>query len=252
MLRKVAREIGRQLDAAIHNLMTPQRMAARIANRYRDAREIRDMGAWLLTVAIVPRGCGQVLCEDGRVWPTGEPCPTCTTNRQVTSEWWRRARAWGDQLAELRARRASDTATVRATYRQRSAASDEEVLAVAAAHGPATALHVYGVYRAGPVLRAQYGHQPAAVGALLPLPRPVPPVPCHPSEEAPMPDRHGYMPAGFRTAVGRAQLEGALAIACPQPGCLAEEGQPCTTQRGRRRAPHEARTTAAETRGEES
>jgi hypothetical protein len=250
MLRKVAREIGRQLDQAAHTLMTPQRMAARIATRYRDAGPIRDMGAWLLAVAITPKGCGQPLCEDSSIWPTGEPCETCTVNRQTTSEHWRRARAWGDQLAELRARRASETAPVRATYRQRSAAPDEEVLAVAAAHGPATALHVYGVYRAGPVLRAQYGHLPAAAGAAPH--QPAAPAPLRMPEETPMPDHRGYMPAEFRRAAGRAPAEGALAIACPQPGCLAEEGQPCTTQRGRRRAPHEARTTAAETRGEES
>jgi hypothetical protein len=59
------------------------------------------------------------------------------------------------------------------------------------------------------------------------------------------------MPATFRAAIGRPAVTGALAIACPKAGCLAEPGQPCTSGRGRTRAPHEARTAAAPKRGEE-
>ncbi|MFJ3794980.1 hypothetical protein ACIPSJ_01690 [Streptomyces sp. NPDC090088] len=243
MLRRVAREIGRQLDNAAVNLMSPERMAARIASRYRDARTIGDVGAWLLAVAVVPGGCGLSLCEDGYTWPTGEPCETCAHKRQITREEWRRARAWGEQLAELRHRDLS-----KATYRERTEASDEEVLAAAAVYGPELALHRYGVLRAGELLRAAYGAHPelsavAPQSAATPSPRAI--------EEAPM--RHDYMPESFRTAVGRAPLTGALEITCPEPGCLAEEGQACQSKRGRRRAePHTARTVAAQARGEES
>jgi hypothetical protein len=60
------------------------------------------------------------------------------------------------------------------------------------------------------------------------------------------------MPDQIRAQLGRTKNTGALAIACPQAGCLAEEGQACTTGRGRRRDPHDARTTAAHTHGEET
>jgi hypothetical protein len=248
LLRRVAREIGRQLDQAATTLMTPQRMADRIATRYRDAGPIRDIAAWLLAVGIVPKGCGQPLCENGRLWPTGETCESCATNRQTTSEHWRRARELNDRLAEVRARRTTgEQLPVKATYRQRAAASDAEVLAVAAEHGPAVALHRFGVLRAGELLRAHHDQLPAAVGAA-----PAAPTAsfCRPAEETSMPDR-GYMPDQIRAQLGRTQNTGALAIACPQTGCLAEAGQPCTTGRGRRRDPHDARTTAAQTRGEE-
>ncbi|MFR0354122.1 zinc finger domain-containing protein [Streptomyces sediminimaris] len=245
MLRRVAREIGRQLDNVAHNLMTPERMAARITARYRDARTIRDVGAWLLHVAIVPQGCGLPLCEDGRTWPTGEPCETCAQKRQITSEQWRHARAWDERLAEVRAERVLE----KATYRQRSAAMDAEVLAVAAEHGPAAALHRYGVLRAGQLLRAAYGALPE-LPAAAPRPAPTVPVP-RAIKEAPM--RDDYMPAAFRAAIGRPALTGALTIACPAPGCLADEGQPCTTPRGRRRTtPHTARAAVAQLREEES
>ena len=243
LLRKVAREIGRQLDTAATTLMTPERMAARIAGRYRDAGPIRDITAWLLAVGITPRGCGQPLCEGGQLWPTGETCETCSTNRQTTSEHWRRARELNDRLTELRARRAADGEQLpaKATYRQRAQASDAEVLAVAATHGPAAALHRYGVLRAGQLLR-DHDQLPAAVGAAPAAPaasfrRPV--------EEAPMPD-HGYMPDQIRAQLGRTTNTGALAVACPQTGCLAEAGRPCTSGRGRRRDPHEARLDAAQ------
>ncbi|MFJ2007046.1 hypothetical protein [Streptomyces chartreusis] len=243
MLRRVAREIGRQLDDVTRNLMTPERMAARVAARYRDAARIEDVGAWLLAVAIVPKGCGLPLCEDGRTWPTGEQCEACALNRQVSREEWRRARAWDEQLAAVQA----EAAQPKATYRQRSAASDAEVLAVAAEHGPAAALHRYGVLRAGELLRAAYGQLPSPVA---PVAAPAPTVPAPPPaiEEAPMPD--DYMPDAFRDAVGRRGPTGALSIPCPADGCVAREGQPCTSRQGRRRAPHEDRTAAAAARAE--
>ncbi|MBK3572629.1 hypothetical protein JHN63_02075 [Streptomyces sp. MBT65] len=242
MLRRVAREIGRQLDDVAVNLVTPERMAARIATRYRDAREINDVGAWLLAVAVVPGGCGMPLCEDGYTWPTGEPCETCAHKSQIAREEWRRARAWDEQLIELRRR---DLA--KATYPERTEASDEEVLAVAAAYGPELALHRYGVLRAGELLRSAYG------AANLPVPLPPPAASPFPRATEEMPMRDDYMPPSFRASVGRAALTGALTIPCPEPGCLADEGQPCHSQRGRRRAePHSARTAAAGQRAEET
>ncbi|MFC5217283.1 hypothetical protein [Streptomyces coerulescens] len=243
MLRRVAREIGRQLDDVTRNLVTPERMSARIATRYRDAARIEDVGAWLLAVAIVPKGCGLPLCEDGRTWPTGERCEACALNRQISREQWRRARAWDEQLAAVRA----EGAQPKATYRQRSAASDAEVLAMAAEHGPAAALHRYGVLRTGQLLRATYGELPPPVAPVA-APAPPTPAPSPVIEEAPMP--HEYMPDAFRDAVGRTGPTGALSIPCPADGCVAREGQPCTTSKGRRRAPHEDRTAAAAARAE--
>ncbi|MFC7906426.1 zinc finger domain-containing protein [Streptomyces nigra] len=245
MLRRVAREIGRQLDDVTRNLVTPERMAARIAARYRDANRIKDVGAWLLAVAIVPKGCGLPLCEDGHTWPTGEPCEACALNQQTSRAQWRRAREWDAQLTTVR----ELAGQRKATFRERSAASDEEVLAVAAEHGPAAALHRYGVLRAGELLRRAYGELPELPVASVAAPGPAPARPG--VEEEFM--RDDYMPAEFRAAVGRAALTGALTVACPVSGCAAEEGQPCTSPRGRRRRePHSDRTAAADMRGEES
>ncbi|MDT0476215.1 hypothetical protein RM863_29230 [Streptomyces sp. DSM 41014] len=242
MLRRIAREIGRQLDTADHTLLTPTRMASRIAARYRDARQLEDVGAWLLTVAVRPGGCGLPLCEDGRTWPTGESCEICAQKRQITREEWRRARDWDERLAAARA----GTGAAKASYRERAAATDDEVLAVAAEQGPAAALHRYGVLRAGELLRTAYGALPE-----LPAPAAAPASPVVPAiEEAPA--RGDYLPPAVRSAVGRPDLAGALAIACPEPGCPAGEGQACTTGRGRRRGPHTARTTAAQPRESEA
>ncbi|EYT83971.1 hypothetical protein CF54_04150, partial [Streptomyces sp. Tu 6176] len=56
LLRRIARTIGHQLDATG---VSPERMAARIAARYRRTMraDIRDIGAWLLAVGIRHRGC---------------------------------------------------------------------------------------------------------------------------------------------------------------------------------------------------
>ncbi|MEW2451244.1 hypothetical protein AB0896_27425 [Streptomyces parvulus] len=163
VLRRVAREIGRQLDAGT----TPERMAARIQARYRRVSpgDIRDMGAWLLAVGITPRGCGVDSCEDGTVWPTGHPCEICAHRRQVTAAWWRHARDLEARLLELRRQREQPAAAApppgplagpvlppKKTFRQRDAASDEEILAAVAKHGQAVALHIYGHLRTLPLL----------------------------------------------------------------------------------------------------
>ncbi|MGW2170371.1 hypothetical protein ACWC1C_07545 [Streptomyces sp. NPDC001705] len=167
VLRRVAREIGRQLDTGT----TPERMAARIQARYRRVSpgDIRDMGAWLLAVGITPRGCGVDSCEDGTVWPTGHPCEICAQQRQVTAAWWRHARDLEARLLDLRRQREQPAAAPppgppgvvrpagpvlppKKTYRQRDAASDEEILAAVAEHGQAVALHIYGHLRTLPLL----------------------------------------------------------------------------------------------------
>ncbi|MEV6124413.1 hypothetical protein AB0M23_28550 [Streptomyces sp. NPDC052077] len=177
VLRRIAREIGRQLDTGI----SPERMAARIQALYGhiSPADIRDTGAWLLAVGITARGCGVPSCEDGTEWPTGRPCETCAHQRQVTTAWWRQARYWETRLQELRAQRPAPTPAPvpdrpdgeepdtggrapgaagpvlppKKTYRQRDRASDAEILAAAAEHGPAVALHLYGHLRTLPLLR---------------------------------------------------------------------------------------------------
>ena len=170
VLRRIAREIGHQLDTGI----TPARMAARIGSRYRTAMraDIRDIGAWLLSVGLVHRGCGVPSCEDGAVWPTGEPCQICAHNKQMDRAWWRQARELDARLQQLRAERWQTTELppsalprdgrpvdagplpAKATYRQRDAASDEQIRAAIAARGPETALHIYGHLRVLPLLAA--------------------------------------------------------------------------------------------------
>lgn len=270
LLRRIARAIGAQLNDGTDE----ERLAGRIERRYAlmPREDIRDIGSWLIAVGIVHHGCNTPSCEDGWVWPTGEACEVCAHQRQVQTALWRQARELDDRLRQLRAQRQEQPALPpatpatgggvagvlppKATYRQRSAASDEQVRAVIADHGPAAALHVYGPLRAGPVLRAEYGELAAAVGTEPPLPAPAPAAwrPGPMKETAPMShDRTGYMPDQIRTQLGRTKDTGPLAVACPQPGCLAEEGQSCTTGRGRRRDPHDARTTAAaQTCGEET
>ncbi|MFF9269127.1 hypothetical protein [Streptomyces rochei] len=110
VLRRVAREIGRQLDTGT----TPERMAARIQARYRSISpdDIRDMGAWLLAVGIVRRGCDDPRCEDGVIWgadpddhEAGSACRTCAHQKEATAAWWRYARDLEARLQQLRAQR---------------------------------------------------------------------------------------------------------------------------------------------------
>lgn len=211
VLRRVAREIGRQLDAGI----TPERMAARIQARYRSISpsDIRDMGAWLLAVGIIRRGCDDLRCEDGVIWgadpddhEAGSACRTCARQKEATAAWWRYARDLEARLQQMRAQsraerlreqqaeteerrhyRAAGRARAqqllelgdkplprpstllpetdelppgqplppKKTYRQRDAASDEEILAAVAEHGPAVALHLYGHLRTLPLLHGR-------------------------------------------------------------------------------------------------
>ncbi|MEU8555917.1 hypothetical protein AB0C80_18275 [Streptomyces anthocyanicus] len=177
VLRRVAREIGRQLDDGI----TPERMAARIQARYRSTSptDIRDIGAWLLAVGIVPGDCTDPRCEDGVIWgadpddhEAGGACRTCAHQQEATAAWWRYARDLEARLQQMRAQRLQAAAATRQqpdqarptetvvlppkkTYRQRDQASDEEILAAVATHGEAIALHLYGHLRTLPLLHGR-------------------------------------------------------------------------------------------------
>ncbi|GGX99064.1 zinc finger domain-containing protein [Streptomyces fructofermentans] len=231
LLRRIAREIGRQLDSDPHT--SSQRIAARITRRLQPLLrdDIRDLGAWLLSVGLPHRGCGQPWCEDGEVWPTGAPCETCADARQVQRAQWRRAREW---QAALDAQRARTTAAAelpaKATFRERAAATDAEVLAAVAEHGPVGALHRYGQLRVGPLLRT------ADIQEQLPAPAVSDPLAEPPARHVP-----GRMPDALRTAARRTPGHD-LAASCPD--CQAAAGHACTTRRGRTRAPHDARLDA--------
>ncbi|MGW5509931.1 hypothetical protein ACWEV9_19470 [Streptomyces albogriseolus] len=163
VLRRVAREIATQLDSGVSS----DRMAHRIHTRYTaQARaDIRDFGSWLLAVGIRHKGCGVPSCEDGHVWPTGEPCEICAHRRQVQRATWRQARDLEQRLLQLRAERAvadgsspggetpaAEGLPAKKTYRQRTAATDEEIRAAIAERGPEIALHLYGHLRVLPLL----------------------------------------------------------------------------------------------------
>ena len=195
VLRKIAREIGAQLDAPGGS---EERLTDRITRRYASTDTIRDMGRWLLGAALVRHGCGHPDCETGVLWPTGADCEACALNRQVARARARREqdlagrerqlqerREQQAEVLERRAYRAAGRARARLlaelgdaplprpagpaaaealearawpakkTYRQRDQASDAEILAAIAEQGPAVALHIYGHYRTLPLLNGQ-------------------------------------------------------------------------------------------------
>jgi hypothetical protein len=229
VLRQIAVLIGTELDA--NPASSSGRIADRISRRLQPVmrEDIRSMGGWLLKVGLPHRGCGLDSCEDGQVWPTGEPCEICAHAHQVQSAQWRRARELQHRLDELRARAAAADGTVlpaKASYRERDRASDEEIRLAIAEHGPIGALHIYGHLRTGPLLRAG-GYQEQL------------PLPSVPEVLAVEPLILGRMPEPVRAAVrpGAVQVQ---TSACPT--CQAGPGQACTTPRGRRRhTPHQAR-----------
>ncbi|MGW0795144.1 zinc finger domain-containing protein [Streptomyces sp. NPDC002692] len=228
VLRQIAVLIGTELDA--NPASSSDRIADRIARRLRPLmrEDIRSMGGWLLQVGLPHRGCGLDTCEDGQVWPTGEPCEICAHAAQVQRAQWKQARELQARLDELRQQAAAGTAPqlpAKATYRQRDTASDAEVRRAITEHGPAGALHIYGHLRVGPLLRAE------GVQEQLPTPA-APPVPVR---TAVVP---GRMPDEMRAAATR-PAAGERAVTCPT--CQAPPGHHCTSKRGRRRAAHEAR-----------
>lgn len=73
--RKIAQEVGRQLE----NGMDQDRLRHRLTTRFAGvmASEIRDPGRWLLGVALPRWGCGHLDCESGARWSNGERCAVC-------------------------------------------------------------------------------------------------------------------------------------------------------------------------------
>ena len=82
LLRRIAREIGAQLDAPGGS---EDRLTDRITRRYATTSTIRDIGRWLLGAALVRHGCGRPDCETGIIWPTGADCELCAVNRQTAT-----------------------------------------------------------------------------------------------------------------------------------------------------------------------
>lgn len=167
VLRRIAREIGRQLD---NPGGSEQRLTDRITRRYATTTEIRDVGRWLLGAALLRHGCGQPDCETGVLWPTGADCETCALNRQVEAARARRNAELAESARRLEERRQARLQEVvgaevvdagpvgplppKKTYRDRERASDEEIRAAIAEHGSVAALHIYGHLRALPLLAA--------------------------------------------------------------------------------------------------
>ncbi|MFE4658105.1 hypothetical protein ACFRFJ_15645 [Streptomyces hydrogenans] len=73
VVRRAAREVGRQLDRGVE----PAQLHARLQSRIACTEEIRSPGGWLLGAGLVHRGCGRAACESGTTWATGERCPEC-------------------------------------------------------------------------------------------------------------------------------------------------------------------------------
>lgn len=73
--RKIAREVGRQLEEGMTRERLYDRLSVRVAGVM--AADIRDPGRWLLGVALPRWGCGHMACESGRMWPTGRRCDVC-------------------------------------------------------------------------------------------------------------------------------------------------------------------------------
>lgn len=90
--RQIAREVGRQLAGGMDAERLHHRLTARFART--SPSEIRDPGRWLLGVALPRWGCGNLDCESGVRWPTGERCAVCeevVADRRAEGERVRRA-----------------------------------------------------------------------------------------------------------------------------------------------------------------
>jgi hypothetical protein len=79
LIRRIARDIGHQLDT----YATPQRLHARLTARTASlmTQDIQDPGRWLLGAALPRWGCGLTDCETGRLWSTGHHCHICADTR---------------------------------------------------------------------------------------------------------------------------------------------------------------------------
>lgn len=79
--RQIAREIGRQLREGMDPARLRHRLTTRLAHV--SPSQIRDVGRWLLGVALPRWGCGHFDCEAGVMWSTGRRCDACA---DVTAE----------------------------------------------------------------------------------------------------------------------------------------------------------------------
>ncbi|MFJ9597969.1 hypothetical protein ACIRS3_35140 [Streptomyces virginiae] len=80
VVRKIAREVGRQLREGTVADRLHHRLTARLAKVM--ISDIRDPGRWLLGVALPRWGCGYQDCEAGIIWRTGAACELCTETGQ--------------------------------------------------------------------------------------------------------------------------------------------------------------------------
>ncbi|MFD9572653.1 hypothetical protein ACFWBI_22745 [Streptomyces sp. NPDC059982] len=80
VVRKIAREVGRQLREGTVADRLHHRLTARLAKVM--ISDIRDPGRWLLGVALPRWGCGHQDCEAGIIWRTGAACELCAETIQ--------------------------------------------------------------------------------------------------------------------------------------------------------------------------
>ncbi|MGW7343133.1 hypothetical protein [Streptomyces sp. NPDC054854] len=80
VVRKIAREVGRQLREGTVAARLHHRLTARLAKVM--ISDIRDPGRWLLGVALPRWGCGHQDCEAGIIWRTGVACELCAETVQ--------------------------------------------------------------------------------------------------------------------------------------------------------------------------
>ncbi|MET8629961.1 hypothetical protein ABZW30_40635 [Kitasatospora sp. NPDC004669] len=73
--RLIGREVGRQLRTGTDDARLRGRLTARLAAT--SPSDIRDVGRWLLGVALPRWGCADPDCETGVLWSSGAPCRTC-------------------------------------------------------------------------------------------------------------------------------------------------------------------------------
>ncbi|MGW3184411.1 hypothetical protein ACWDD9_34585 [Kitasatospora sp. NPDC001119] len=84
--RLIGREAGRQLRAGTDDARLRARLTARLAAT--TPSDIRDVGRWLLGVALPRWGCPDPDCETGVLWSSGTACRTCReviTDRRAAS-----------------------------------------------------------------------------------------------------------------------------------------------------------------------
>lgn len=77
LLRRIAAEIGRQLDTGT---TTVDRLRTRLTHRYATTTPVRDAGRWILGAGLPRHGCQLPYCESGVLltpWAPPQPCHVC-------------------------------------------------------------------------------------------------------------------------------------------------------------------------------